>query len=163
MLHSGDDPNYIARRLIRMASEDIGSADPTALLVCVAASEAYRQLGSPEGELMLAQAVTHMACAPKSNSVYVAFKAAMKCAKETQGLMPPKIILNAPTALMQSEGYGVGYIYDPDDKDGFSGQNYFPDNMARPHFYAPKTVGHEAKAHERLLYWARLRDEKSQI
>ncbi|MDV6333188.1 replication-associated recombination protein A [Asticcacaulis sp. 201] len=160
MLNGGDDPLFIARRLIRMASEDIGNADPMSLLMCHAARDTYEVLGSPEGELALAQAVVHMASAPKSNAVYTAFKAAIKLAKDTGHLDPPAVILNAPTKLMKDIGYGAGYIYDPDDPDGFSGQNYFPDGMRRPRFYDPKGEGHEGKTRQRLEYWAELRDKK---
>lgn len=160
MLNGGDDPLFIARRMIRMASEDIGNADPMSLLMCHAARDTYEVLGSPEGELALAQAVVHMASAPKSNAVYTAFKAATKLARETGHLDPPAIILNAPTKLMKDIGYGAGYIYDPDDPDGFSGQNYFPDGVRRPKFYDPKGDGHEGKTKQRLDYLAELRDIK---
>ena len=160
MLNGGDDPLFIARRMIRMASEDIGNADPMSLLMCHAARDTYEVLGSPEGELALAQAVVHMASAPKSNSVYTAFKAAQKAAKETGHLDPPAVILNAPTKLMKEIGYGAGYIYDPDDPDGFSGQNYFPDGMKRPKFYDPKGDGHEGKTKQRLEYLSELRQHK---
>ncbi len=160
MLNGGDDPLFIARRMIRMASEDIGNADPMSLLLCQAARDAYETLGSPEGELALAQAVVHMASAPKSNAVYTAFKQAQQLARETGHLDPPAVILNAPTKLMKDIGYGSGYIYDPDDPDGFSGQNYFPDGMARPSFYSPKGEGHEGKVRQRLDHWAQLRSQK---
>ena len=160
MLNGGDDPLYIARRMIRMASEDIGNADPMSLMMCEAARQAYEVLGSPEGELALAQAVVHMATAPKSTAVYKAFGAAMKLAKETGHLDPPRVVLNAPTKLMKDIGYGEGYIYDPDDPDGFSGQNYFPDGVLRPKLYDPIGDGHEAKVRQRLDYWADLRDKK---
>jgi len=160
MLNGGDDPLFIARRMIRMASEDIGNADPMSLLMCHAARDTYEVLGSPEGELALAQAVVHMASAPKSNSVYTAFKAATRLAKETGHLDPPAVILNAPTRLMKDIGYGAGYIYDPDDPDGFSGQNYFPDGMKRPKFYDPKGDGHEGKTKQRLEYLSELRHQK---
>ncbi|MBP2161834.1 MULTISPECIES: replication-associated recombination protein A [Asticcacaulis] len=160
MLNGGDDPLFIARRLIRMASEDIGNADPMSLLLCHAARDTYEVLGSPEGELALAQAVVHMASAPKSNAIYTAFKKAQQLAKETGHLDPPAVILNAPTKLMKDIGYGAGYIYDPDDPDGFSGQNYFPDGMKRPRFYDPKGDGHEGKVRQRLEAWAALRDQK---
>ena len=160
MLNGGDDPLFIARRMIRMASEDIGNADPMSLLMCHAARDTYEVLGSPEGELALAQAVVHMASAPKSNSVYTAFKSAVKLAKETGHLDPPAVILNAPTKLMKDIGYGAGYIYDPDDPDGFSGQNYFPDGMKRPKFYDPKGDGHEGKTKQRLEYLSELRHQK---
>ncbi len=160
MLNGGDDPLFIARRMIRMASEDIGNADPMSLLLCQAARDAYETLGSPEGELALAQAVVHMASAPKSNAVYTAFKKAQVLARETGHLDPPAVILNAPTKLMKDIGYGSGYIYDPDDPDGFSGQNYFPDGVKRPQFYDPKGDGHEGKVRQRLENWAALREAK---
>ncbi len=160
MLNGGDDPLFIARRLIRMASEDIGNADPMSLLLCHAARDTYEVLGSPEGELSLAQAVVHMASAPKSNAIYTAFKKAQQLAKETGHLDPPAVILNAPTKLMKDIGYGAGYIYDPDDPDGFSGQNYFPDGMKRPRLYDPKGDGHEGKVRQRLEAWAALREQK---
>jgi putative ATPase len=157
MLEGGEDPLFIARRLVRMASEDIGAADPLSLLLTTAAKDAYDFLGSPEGELALAQAVVHMASAPKSNAVYNAYKAARRAAKETGSLPPPAHILNAPTKLMKSLGYGDGYAYDHDVEGGVSGQNYFPDGMARPNLYEPKPVGAEAKVKERLDAWNRLR------
>lgn len=160
MLQGGEDPLYIARRLQRMASEDIGAADPLSLLITNAARETYEVLGSPEGELALAQAVVHMASAPKSNAVYTAFKAAMRAAADTGDLDPPEVIRNGSTKLMKQLGYGEGYIYDPDDPDGFSGQNYFPDGMKRPQFYTPKGDGHEGKVRQRLDYWAELRQKK---
>jgi putative ATPase len=157
MLEGGEDPLFIARRLVRMASEDIGAADPLSLLLTTAAKDAYDFLGSPEGELALAQAVVHMASAPKSNAVYMAYKAARRAAKETGSLAPPAHILNAPTKLMKSLGYGDGYAYDHDVEGGVSGQNYFPDGMARPRFYEPKPVGAEAKVRERLDAWGKIR------
>jgi putative ATPase len=157
MLEGGEDPLFIARRLVRMASEDIGAADPLSLLLTTAAKDAYDFLGSPEGELALAQAVVHMASAPKSNAVYTAYKAARRAAKETGSLMPPSHILNAPTKLMKTLGYGDGYAYDHDVEGGVSGQNYFPDGMARPKFYEPKHIGAEAKVKERLDHWSQLR------
>jgi putative ATPase len=160
MLDGGEDPLFIARRLVRAASEDIGAADPTALLVCIAAKDTYDFLGSPEGELALAQACVHLAAAPKSNAVYNAFKGAMRAAKETGSLAPPDHILNAPTKLMKNLGYGKGYAYDHDQEDGFSGQNYFPDEMPRRQFYAPKGDGHEGRIRERLERWAELRAKK---
>ena len=138
MLAGGEDPLFIARRLVRAASEDIGEADPTSLILANAAKDAYDFLGSPEGELALAQLVVHLAAAPKSNAVYAAFGAAMRAAKETGSLMPPAHIRNAPTRLMKELGYGKGYAYDHDAEDGFSGQNYFPEGMERQTFYAPK-------------------------
>ncbi|WP_419321113.1 replication-associated recombination protein A [Caulobacter sp. ErkDOM-E] len=157
MLEGGEDPLFIARRLVRMASEDIGAADPLSLLLTTAAKDAFDFLGSPEGELALAQCVVHMASAPKSNAVYTAFKAARRAAKETGSLAPPAHILNAPTKLMKSLGYGDGYAYDHDVEGGVSGQNYFPDGMARPRFYEPKPVGAEAKVRERLDAWGKVR------
>ncbi|PHY22137.1 replication-associated recombination protein A [Caulobacter sp. BP25] len=159
MLEGGEDPLFIARRLVRMASEDIGAADPLSLLLTTAAKDAYDFLGSPEGELALAQAVVHMASAPKSNAVYVAYKAARRAAKETGSLMPPSHILNAPTKLMKSLGYGDGYAYDHDVEGGVSGQNYFPDGMERRRFYEPKPVGAEAKVRERLEAWGKVRKD----
>ncbi|HJV40157.1 replication-associated recombination protein A [Caulobacter sp.] len=159
MLEGGEDPLFIARRLVRMASEDIGAADPLSLLLTTAAKDAYDFLGSPEGELALAQAVVHMASAPKSNAVYMAYKAARRAAKETGSLMPPSHILNAPTKLMKSLGYGDGYAYDHDVEGGVSGQNYFPDGMERRRFYEPKPVGAEAKVRERLEAWGKVRKD----
>ncbi len=160
MLTAGEDPRYIARRVIRMASEDIGEADPQALPIAIAAAEAYDRLGSPEGELAIAQAVVHLATAPKSNAVYVAFKAAMKAARQSGSAPPPKIILNAPTKLMQQEGYGEGYLYDHDQPDAFSGQHYFPDGMGRMRFYQPPERGFEREINKRLQYWERLRQQR---
>ena len=157
MLDGGEDPLFIARRLVRMASEDIGAADPLSLLVTTAAKDAYDFLGSPEGELALAQACVHMACAPKSTAVYKAFGAARRLAKETGSLMPPAHIRNAPTRLMKDLGYGKGYQYDPDTAEGFSGQNYFPEGVDRPVFYQPKGEGAEARVKERLQRWAAVR------
>ena len=157
MLEGGEDPIYIARRLIRFASEDVGIADPQALIQTIAATEAYERLGSPEGELAIAQAILYLATAPKSNTVYMAYKLARKSAKETGSFMPPKIILNAPTQLMRKEGYGEGYIYDHDTKEAFSGQNYFPDEMKRQEFYSPPERGFEREIKKRLDYWAQLR------
>ena len=162
MLGGGEDPLYLARRLIRTAAEDIGAADPMALVLANAAKDTYDFLGSPEGEIALAQLVVHLATAPKSNAVYVAFKAAQKAAKETGSLMPPAHIRNAPTKLMRDLGYGQGYAYDHDAEDGFSGQNYFPDEMERRVFYRPKGEGAEAPIKARLDRWAELRARKSQ-
>ena len=159
MLTGGEDPLYIARRLIRLASEDIGLADPLALMLANEAMNTYRFLGSPEGELAIAHAVVHMATAPKSNAIYTAFKAAMKTAKKTGSLMPPAHILNAPTKMMKELGYGKGYAYDHDSKGGFSGQNYFPDAMPREQFYAPKGEGREREIKARLEKWAKLRGD----
>ncbi len=161
MLTGGEDPLYIARRLIRMASEDIGLADPLALMIANEAMNTYRFLGSPEGELAIAHAVVHMATAPKSNAVYTAFKAATRAAKKTGSLMPPAHILNAPTKLMKDLGYGKGYAYDPDTEEGFSGQNYFPDDMEREQFYVPKGEGREREIKARLERWAEIRAGKS--
>jgi putative ATPase len=160
MLAGGEDPRYLARRLVRMASEDIGAADPAALPLAIAASAAYEQLGSPEGELALAQCALHLAAAPKSNAVYRAFGAAMELARESGSLMPPAHILNAPTRLMRELGYGRGYAYDHDAPDRFSGQNYFPEGMERPAFYQPTGEGAEAEIRARLERWARLRRER---
>jgi putative ATPase len=160
MLVGGEDPLFIARRLIRAAAEDIGEADPMSLVLANAAKDTYDFLGSPEGEIALAQLVVHMAAAPKSNAVYVAFKSAMKAAKETGSLMPPAHIRNAPTKLMKDLGYGKGYAYDHDAPEGFSGQNYFPDEMERRQFYKPRGEGSEARIKERLERWAALRRER---
>ena len=160
MLDGGEDPLYIARRLIRMASEDIGLADPLALMIANEAMNTYRFLGSPEGELAIAHAVVHMATAPKSNAVYTAYKSAMRAARKTGSLAPPAHILNAPTELMKDLGYGGGYQYDPDTEDGFSGQNYFPDELDREKFYNPKGEGREKAIKDRLEYWSQLRDQK---
>ncbi|MDP3490481.1 MAG: replication-associated recombination protein A [Phenylobacterium sp.] len=162
MLAGGEDPLYLARRLIRTAAEDIGAADPMALVLANAAKDTYDFLGSPEGEIALAQLVVHLATAPKSNAVYAAFKAAQKAAKDTGSLMPPAHIRNAPTRLMRDLGYGKGYAYDHDTEEGFSGQNYFPDEMARPVFYRPKGEGAEGPIKARLDRWAELRARKSQ-
>ncbi|UDQ89423.1 replication-associated recombination protein A [Xanthobacter autotrophicus] len=160
MLDAGESPLFLARRIVRMAIEDIGNADPQALVVANAAKEAYDFLGSPEGELALAQAVVYVATAPKSNAVYTAFKAAMRVAKEGGSLVPPKVILNAPTKLMKAEGYGTGYRYDHDEPDAFSGQNYFPEALGRQSFYHPVERGFEREIKKRLDYWARLRAER---
>jgi putative ATPase len=161
MLAGGEDPLFIARRLVRAAMEDIGAADPLALVLANAAKDAYDFLGSPEGELALAQLTVHLACAPKSNSVYTAFQAAQRAARETGSLAPPPHIRNAPTRLMKDLGYGKGYAYDHDAEEGFSGQNYFPEGMERRVFYRPKGEGAEARARERLERWARLRAERA--
>ena len=158
MLNGGEDPLYLARRIVRMAVEDIGQADPLSILVANAAKDTYDFLGSPEGELALAQAVVHLATAPKSVGVYEAFKAAKKAAHETGSLMPPAHIRNAPTKLMKQLGYGKGYQYDPDTPEGFSGANFFPDEMERRTFYKPKGEGHEEKVKARLERWAALRE-----
>ncbi|HEY1073186.1 replication-associated recombination protein A [Brevundimonas sp.] len=158
MLNGGEDPLYLARRIVRMAVEDIGQADPLSILVANAAKDTYDFLGSPEGELALAQAVVHLATAPKSVGVYEAFKAAKRAAHETGSLMPPAHIRNAPTKLMKSLGYGKGYQYDPDTPEGFSGANFFPDEMERRTFYKPKGEGHEEKVKARLERWAAMRE-----
>jgi putative ATPase len=160
MLVGGEDPLFIARRLIRAAAEDIGEADPLSLLLANAAKDTYDFLGSPEGEIALAQLTVHLATAPKSNAVYKAFGAAMKAAKETGSLMPPKHILNAPTRLMKELGYSKGYAYDHDAEEGFSGQDYFPDEMERRTFYQPKGEGAEARIKDRLERWAELRAQR---
>jgi putative ATPase len=161
MLDGGEDRLFIARRLVRMAVEDIGLADPNALVQTIAAKDTYDFLGSPEGELALAQATIYLATAPKSNGNYVAYKAAMRAAKEHGSLAPPKIILNAPTKLMEDEGYGEGYEYDHDAPEGFSGQNYFPDELKRrPQFYDPPERGFEREIRKRLDYWSGLRAKR---
>lgn len=162
MLDAGENPLFLGRRLVRMAVEDIGLADPQALVVANAAKDAYDFLGSPEGELALAQAAVYLATAPKSNAVYTAWKAALRVAKEGGSLMPPKHILNAPTRLMKNEGYGQGYRYDHDEPDAFSGQNYFPEKLGRLSFYAPVERGFERDIRKRLDYWARLRAERGE-
>lgn len=160
MLAGGEDPRFLARRLTRMAVEDIGLADPQAQTICLHAWETYERLGSPEGELALAQAVIYLALAPKSNAGYVAYKGAVKLAKQTGSAMPPAHILNAPTRLMQEQGYGAGYEYDHDAPDGFSGQNYFPDGVKRPVLYAPPERGFERELKKRVEYFARLRAKR---
>lgn len=160
MLEGGEEPLYIARRLIRMASEDIGQADPQGLILAIAASDAYQMLGSPEGELALAQVVIYLALAPKSNATYVAYNEAKDLAKETGHLNPPSIILNAPTKLMRDLGYGKGYIYDPETPEGFSGQNYFPDEIERKTFYSPVNRGFEREMQKRIDYFSKLRNKK---
>ena len=157
MLAGGEDPLYVARRLVRFASEDVGLADPQALVQALAAKEAYDFVGSPEGELALAQCVIYLATAPKSNAAYRAFSGAAAAAKESGSLMPPKHILNAPTRLMAEIGYGKGYHYDHDTPRSFSGQDYFPDGMARQHFYRPTERGFEREVRKRLEYWTNLR------
>ena len=161
MLAGGEDPLYIARRLVRMAVEDIGLADPNALVQANAAKEVYDFLGSPEGELALAQVTIYLALAPKSNAAYVAFGAATRAANEGGSLSPPKHILNAPTRLMKQEGYGRGYAYDHNEDEAFSGQNYFPDNMKRQSFYAPTSHGYERELKERIDRFSKLRAERS--
>lgn len=161
MLSGGEDPRYIARRLIRMAVEDIGLADPQAMSITLHASEIYERLGSPEGELALAEALVYLATAPKSNAVYKAYKASVSAAAQTGSFMPPKHILNAPTALMRHEGYGKGYAYDHDTEEAFSGQDYFPEEMGRTVFYNPPERGFEREIRKRLEYWQKLREAKN--
>ncbi|HVV62737.1 MAG TPA: replication-associated recombination protein A [Pseudolabrys sp.] len=160
MLDAGEPPLYIARRVVRMAVEDIGLADPQALVVANAAKEAYDFLGSPEGELAIAEAVIYVATAPKSNAAYTAYGAAMRTAKEAGSLLPPKHILNAPTKLMKEENYGRGYAYDHDEEEAFSGQDYFPEQLGRHKFYDPPERGFEREIRKRLEYWAKLRRER---
>jgi len=160
MLEGGEDPRFLARRLTRMAVEDIGLADPQAQAHCIDAWQTYERLGSPEGELALAQAVIYLALAPKSNAGYVAYKAARDTARRTGSEPPPKHILNAPTRLMREQGYGEGYAYDHDAEDGFSGQNYFPDGMRRPVLYQPVERGFERELKKRVEWFAKLRDKR---
>lgn len=160
MVEGGEDPLYIGRRMIRFASEDVGLADPQALIQALAGVEAYERLGSPEGELALVQALVYLATAPKSNAIYKAYPQALKEARRSGSLMPPKHILNAPTSLMKKEGYGEGYIYDHDTPEGFSGQNYFPEEVGRKTFYRPVERGFERDIQKRLAYWQKLRDHK---
>ncbi|WP_374435970.1 replication-associated recombination protein A [Tabrizicola sp.] len=162
MLEGGEDPRFLARRITRMAVEDIGLADPQAEAVCLDGWQTYERLGSPEGELALAQAVVYLALAPKSNAVYTAYKAARAAARETGSLMPPKHILNAPTKMMKEIGYGAGYAYDHDAEDGFSGQNYFPDGMKRPVWYLPPERGFERELKKRVEYFAKLRAKRQE-
>jgi putative ATPase len=162
MLDAGEDPLFIARRVVRMAVEDIGLADPQALVVANAAKEAFDFLGSPEGELALAQAVVYVATAPKSNAVYTAWKEALRLAKTQGSLMPPHSILNAPTKLMKDEGYGAGYRYDHDEPDAFSGQNYWPDKLGRQQLYDPVERGFEREIRKRLDWWEKLRRERGE-
>ncbi|WP_085823264.1 replication-associated recombination protein A [Ruegeria meonggei] len=161
MLTGGEDPRFLARRITRMAVEDIGLADPQAQSICLHAWETYERLGSPEGELALAQALVYLALAPKSNGTYVGYKAAMRLAKQSGSAPPPKHILNAPTSMMKDQGYGKGYAYDHDAEDGFSGQNYFPDGMERPELYQPVERGFERELKKRLEYFAKLRAQRS--
>ncbi len=161
MLTGGEDPRYLARRITRMAVEDIGLADPQAQAICLQSWETYERLGSPEGELALAQALVYLALAPKSNGAYVGYKAAMRLAKQSGSEPPPKHILNAPTSLMKDQGYGAGYAYDHDAEDGFSGQNYFPDGMQRPDLYQPVERGFERELKKRLEYFAKLRAQRN--
>ncbi|MEV8467032.1 replication-associated recombination protein A [Fluviibacterium sp. DFM31] len=160
MLEGGEDPRYLARRITRMAVEDIGLADPQAQTLCLGAWDVYERLGSPEGELALAQAVVYLALAPKSNAAYAGYKAARKLAKDSGSAPPPKHILNAPTGLMKDQGYGDGYAYDHDAEDGFSGQNYFPDGMERPSLYQPVERGFERDLAKRTAYFAKLRAKR---
>lgn len=160
MFTGGEDPRYLARRITRMSIEDIGLADPQAQAVCLQAWQTYERLGSPEGELALAQAVTYLALAPKSNAGYAGFKAAMRAAKDTGSLPPPKHILNAPTQMMKEHGYGVGYAYDHDAEDGFSGQDYFPEEMQRTELYYPVERGFERELKKRMSYFAKLRGQR---
>jgi putative ATPase len=160
MLDAGEDPLFLARRLVRMAVEDIGLADPQALVQTNAARDAYQFLGSPEGELALAQACVYVASAPKSNAVYTAYKTAVRAARDSGSLVPPKHILNAPTKLMDDQGYGDGYLYDHDQPDAFSGQDYFPEALGRRNFYTPVERGFERELKKRLDWWAKLRAER---
>ena len=160
MLEGGEDPRFLARRITRMSVEDIGLADPQAQTICLHAWEVYERLGSPEGELALAEAVTYLALAPKSNAVYVAYKAARAEARKTGSEPPPKHILNAPTKMMKDQGYGAGYAYDHDADDGFSGQNYFPETMKRPVFYQPVERGYERELKKRVDWFAKLREKR---
>ena len=161
MLEGGEDPLYIARRMVRMANEDIGLADPQAVQQALAAKDVVDFLGSPEGDLALAQCVIYLATAPKSNAAYMAFNAARASARETGSVSPPAHILNAPTKLMKELGYGKGYVYDPNTPEGFSGQDYFPDEMEREQFYQPMERGFEREIIKRLTYWRKLRAEKN--
>jgi putative ATPase len=161
MLTAGEDPLYIARRVVRFAAEDVGLADPQGLVQAMMAKEAYDFVGSPEGELFLAQAVVYLATAPKSNALYKALSGAYRAARETGSLMPPMHILNAPTRLMKEVGYGAGYAYDHDTEDAFSGQNYFPEGMARERFYHPGERGFEREVAKRLAYWDKLRAKRA--
>ncbi|MEQ8899313.1 MAG: replication-associated recombination protein A [Roseovarius sp.] len=162
MLEGGEDPRYLARRITRMAVEDIGLADPQAQTHCLHAWEVYERLGSPEGELALAQALTYIALAPKSNAAYAAYKEARRQAQKTGSLSPPKHILNAPTKLMKEQGYGKGYAYDHDAEDGFSGQDYFPEDMKRPVLYQPVERGFERELKKRVDYFAKLRTKRNE-
>ncbi|MEM9873106.1 MAG: replication-associated recombination protein A, partial [Pseudomonadota bacterium] len=161
MLEGGEDPRFLARRITRMAVEDIGLADPQAQSICLQSWETYERLGSPEGELALAQALIYLALAPKSNATYVAYKGARKAAKETGSHAPPKHILNAPTSMMKDQGYGAGYAYDHDAEDGFSGQDYFPDGMGRMDLYQPVARGFERDLLKRVEYFAKLRAKRN--
>ena len=160
MIEGGEDPKYIGRRLIRCASEDIGLADPHALTISLNALESYKILGSPEGELCLAEAIIYVATCPKSNAVYNAYNESRKLARATGSLNPPKHIINAPTKFMKEQGFFEGYIYDHDTKDAFSGQNYFPDGMKRPNLYIPNERGFEREIKKRLEWWNNIRKNK---
>jgi putative ATPase len=160
MLEGGEDPRYLARRITRIAIEDIGLADPQAQTICLHAWETYERLGSPEGELALAQALAYLALAPKSNAGYIAYKAARDLARQTGSEPPPKHILNAPTKMMKEQGYGAGYAYDHDAEGGFSGQNYFPDGVRRPVLYQPVERGYERELKKRLDWFAKQRDKR---
>ena len=162
MMEGGEDPLYILRRLTRFAMEDVGMADPNALQFAISAWDAYERLGSPEGDLAIAQLVVYLGTAPKSNRTYTAWTKALKTARKFSSLNPPSHILNAPTKLMKEIGYGEGYEYDPDTEDGFSGQNYFPDGMPRQKIYTPAERGFEREIQKRLLYWERLRRRKNE-
>ena len=162
MFAGGEDPLYVARRLVRFASEDIGLADPQALVQSLSAWQAYERLGSPEGELAIAQSVIYLASAPKSNAVYLAFGSAGRSARDTGSLLAPKHILNAPTALMQDLDYGTGYAYDHDTEEGFSGQDYFPEGMTRQKYYEPSERGFENEISKRLAYWNKLRSSSTE-
>ena len=162
MLEGGEDPRYLARRITRMAVEDIGLADPQAQTHCLHAWEVYERLGSPEGELAIAQALTYLALAPKSNAAYNAYKEARRQAQKTGSLSPPKHILNAPTKLMKEQGYGKGYAYDHDAEDGFSGQDYFPEYMKRPVLYQPVERGFERELKKRVDYFSKLRIKRNE-
>ena len=160
MLEGGEDPRYVARRITRMAIEDIGLADPKAQEICIQSWQVYERLGSPEGELALAQAIIYLALAPKSNASFNAYKAAVQDSKSSASRPPPKHILNAPTELMRDQGYGDGYAYDHDSEDGFSGQHYFPDGMERPKYYSPVERGFERELNKRLSYFKKLRTKR---
>ena len=162
MVAGGEDPRYIARRLVRFASEDIGLADPNALVQAMTAWEAFERLGTPEGELAIVQAIVYLGTAPKSNALYAGYKAALASAKARGSLAPPAHILNAPTGLMQDLGYGEGYAYDHDTAEGFSGQDYFPAGLPRQVFYQPAGRGFEREVARRLEHWAKLRRDRQE-
>ena len=163
MLVGGEQPLFIARRLVRFAVEDVGMAEPQALIQALAAKQAYEFIGSPEGELVLVQCVIFLATSPKSNAAYRAFGAASAAANRTGSLMPPKHILNAPTQMMKELGYADGYAYDHDEKEAFSGQNYFPDAIHREEYYRPSDRGYEKEISKRIRYWAKLREDKGPV